>query len=327
MAPKSCQGYERRYGIASNDAPPTGVGDLPDVPVMVRTLVASRFILDNVLSKPGYVLFECHRYDEFGARLAYIFVLCERPLESAAVTAIARHASQNTANTVVVGGGISGDSAHITWTRFLSAFGGPVNSWLPLDPTFKEHLVLLGHNQSIPGVNGRPDDLFEDYTEMALQFAFGDRVIRYGQARVGEALPDGLAFTRQDLILMYDAKAYQNGYQVTRDTIRQFADYVNAFHRKYEHYVGRLFAFLVVSGSFIGGDDSLIAQSNALYRECQVPLRFLTAEDLGATTQALAECPTVRGVLDWSDILSHTEISSAIVQRAIRTTLKDGLVR
>jgi hypothetical protein len=78
----------------------------------------------------------------------------------------------------------------------------------------------------VEGVSGRPDVLFEEYTHVALQFLLADRVIRYGQERRGEAVPDGIAFAQGQAILPYDAKAYAGGYEVSRDSVRQFGDYV-----------------------------------------------------------------------------------------------------
>jgi len=68
--------------------------------------------------------------------------------------------------------------------------GGPIKTWLPLLKDFPVVLDQLGHLKLPKGMSGKPDNLFEESVKQALQFAFASRVIRYGQARRFENVPE-----------------------------------------------------------------------------------------------------------------------------------------
>ncbi len=298
------------------------------VPTMVRTLIGNRFILDGVTTKPHYVLFTCHRYDEFGLPMPYVFALCgETPLGRTSAQAVARTAKARGAQAVAISDASCDPLASLSWPAFLARCGGPIRSWLPLEPTYPTHLHDLGHNRAVVGVDGKTDDLFEEYVHVGLQFFLGDRVIRYGQERRGEALPDGIAFAQGSIILPYDAKAYKGGYDVTHDSIRQFGSYVRDFDSKYQHYLGRAYAFLLVSGHFENGERGLANQSRALRVECGVDLVYMTAADLGAATTLLAQQPALRPAINWRDVFSHTLVTLQVIQDAVDAARRDGVVR
>jgi hypothetical protein len=216
---------------------------------------------------------------------------------------------------------------NLQWNQFLGRCGGAVKSWLPLNDNFGAHLIELGHNRLVDGLVGRPDDLFEQYAHAGLQFILADQVIRYGQNRRGEILPDGGAFSHKHPLFLYDAKAYENGYPLSRDSIRQFGDYVRRFHGKYEDLVGRLAAFLVVSGHFSDGDESLIRYAQDLQADCGVPLTYMAAEEMAQITQVLRNRPSFRNVLDWRSIFARVLISFELVQKHLKSAERDGLVR
>jgi hypothetical protein len=295
---------------------------------MVRTLVGNGFTLHEVTQKPTYTLFSCHRFDEFGAATHYEFVLCEQSPGQAAISAIGRHAKRQSSQPIIVGATVKNDLdiPSLDWPSFLQKCGGPIKSWLPLNPAYAHSLITLGHDQPVAGLVGRPDDLFEEYVHAGLQFLLADRVIRYGQNRRGEVLPDGGAFGRNQLVFLYDAKAYANGYPLTRGSIRQFADYVRNFHTKYEVYLGRLHTFLVISGFFRSRVEKLRSYSEQLYAECGVSLSYLTAKDMACIVERISALPAARLALDWKRILAGNVIRCDSVAAAIRAAKKDRLV-
>lgn len=298
------------------------------VPTMVRTLIGNRFVLDTVERKPHYMLFKCHRYDEFGVSMPYVFVLCEdSPLGAASAQAIARDAAARRSHAIAICDEPCVLLPSLSWTSFLARCGGPIRSWLPLEATFAPHIDALGHNQAVDGLVGRPDDLFEEYVHVGLQFLLADRVIRYGQDRRGEALPDGLAFSKDHLALPYDAKAYSNGYEVNHNSIRQFASYVRDFDTRYGHYLGRPYAFLLVSGHFTNGVRSLSVQSRALQVECGVSLVYMKAADLGAATTVLAQQPALRSAINWRKVFTETLVTLSVINEALDTVRKDNIMR
>jgi hypothetical protein len=301
--------------------------DRPDLQTMVRTLVANGFDVRKVTQKPHYALVSCARYDEFGGTIAYEFALCEQSLRSSEAAAVRRHAEHDKAIPVIVGSaGTSTEVSELQWNQFLGRCGGPVKSWLPLQADFGANLIELGHNRAVPGLLGRPDDLFEQYVHAGLQFILAEQVVRYGQNRRGEILPDGGAFGHRNPLFLYDAKAYESGYPLSRDGIRQFGDYVRRFHRKYETSVGRLAAFLVVSGHFADDSPALIRYSQDLQADCGIPLAYLTAAEMAQMTMALCKRPTFRNILDWNHILSRVIISFKDIRRHLTNAEKDRLV-
>jgi hypothetical protein len=295
---------------------------------MVRTLVGNGFTLHEVTQKPTYTLFSCHRFDEFGSQARYEFVLCEQPLGPAAMSALTRHAKRQGSQPVIVGTAVQNDLGvpSLDWPSFLQKCGGPIKSWLPLNPAYASSLITLGHDQPVPGLLGRPDDLFEEYVHAGLQFLLADRVIRYGQNRLGEVLPDGGAFGRNQPIFLYDAKAYAKGYPLSRNSIRQFADYVRNFQTKYEVYLGRLHTFLVVSGHFRSKAQKLRNYSEQLYAECGVSLSYLEAKDMSCIVECISARPVARLALDWRRILVGNKIRCNSVVAAIRAAERDRLV-
>lgn len=172
---------------------------------------------------------------------------------------------------------------------------------LPLEAKFPERLRILGDNELPPGMAGKPDNLFEKYVHPGLQFVLQDRVVRYGQERLFEALPDGLVAGHRSPLMLYDAKAAKDGYEINSTTIRQFADYVRIFHTRYEGFTGRLFAFLLISGHF-QVQGNLEERSSQLYADCTVPLRTCTAHEIANIIALLAERPSYRQAIDWKTI-------------------------
>lgn len=295
--------------------------------MLVRALVATGFVLDNVHRKPSHLLVECHRHDEFGVRVGYLFALGETPLEDTTVATIANFATSRRSHAVILGEARSDRLPVLPWPAFVTRCGGPIRSWLPLEPEFAERLDSLGHNRPTPGDDGRPDDLFEEYVQVGLEFLLADRVIRYGQDRRGERRPDGLAFAPDDTIFVYDAKAYEHGYPVNVDTVRQVADYIRDFQGRYRDYLPRVHAALLVSGHFAVGQQALERQARRLYAECGVRFCYMKAADLGAATQLLARHPALRRALDWKEIFSELEVTAAVIQRALDAARRDGVVR
>jgi hypothetical protein len=297
-----------------------------DLPTVVRTLVATGFILRNVRRHRSHALVECYRVDEFDASVPYQFILAEASLSRAEREALKRQADHRDAHLVFIGVHQGGSVTSISLEKFLARCGGPVKSWLPLEGDFAQHLEELGHNKLPSGLIGKPDDLFEEYVHAGLEFIFASRVIRYGQKRKFESLPDGLALPKRTLILPYDAKAYANGYPVARDSIRQFQDYVQTLNAKYENYLSRAHTFVLISGHFAGDESQLRRRSGELYSACQCPLAFLTARDLGEACGIFAEKPVFRTVIDWPSIFSQTFVRPRIIREALRSAERDRVI-
>lgn len=298
----------------------------PDLPLAVRTLLSGGFLLDRVERQPGYALLIARRFDEFGVAHRYCFAVFEDKFSSSQVETVRIEAQHYGAEPVLVGEGTAEEIPCLEWYRFVSLFGGPILSVKPFEPQFQEHLYELGHNRLPEGLEGKPDDLFEAYVREALEFVLGEKVIRYGQERLYEPRPDGLVLPSQGFYALYDAKAYGKGYEVTRDSLRQFGDYVEDFSKRYNAYLRRLNSFLVVSGKFVQGDEALDQRSKDFIADYNVPLSFLTADTLGKIIEMLSENPVVRRGINWSRVFSNSVAQASQVKAEIRTVLRDGTV-
>ena len=299
----------------------------PNLQVAGRTLLVGGFHIASAIRKPGYVLLRASRTDEFGVVQEYAFAISERGQMTAAQgDAAATAADHYGAHLVLVAEQADGYRS-VAWNRFISLFGGPVFSASPLDPVFRDRLVTLGKNELPAGMAGRPDDLFEAHVRVALEFALWGRVIRYGQDRRFEARADGLVL-KEDFVSIYDAKAAGgDGYDVTKTTARQFADYVEDFRARYRAFVPRIHSFLVVSTSFKQRKSALVERSRDLHAACGVPLTFITAPALMDIIDMLADYPAARGAVQWSRVMLDVVVDPARVRSELDAIGKDGVVR
>ncbi len=121
------------------------------------------------------------RTDEFGMSLRYCFMFLETSLTEAQLAAAKIACDHHEAELVVVGDssdeacGADSEQPHLTWSRFLSLLGGPVSSAAALDPDFPSNLETLGRCQLPARMSGNPDDLFEAFVRIALEFCLATR--------------------------------------------------------------------------------------------------------------------------------------------------------
>jgi hypothetical protein len=295
---------------------------------IVNTLIGSGFQLVNVTSKPSYLLFRVYRTDEFGIRQRYVFAYSgDSTLKAPAIAGLRKVAANDTAPLVIIGTAEKSDPTIpiLTLDQFVGQMGGTVPTFLPLEPDYPAQLTELAFNKKPSGLIGKADDLFEAYVHAGLQFLLQRKVIRYGQDRLFETVPDGLVLSRNSVQLLYDCKAYKKGYPLSRDAIRQFADYVRSFHQRYESYIGRLHAFLVISGKF-QSDATLDTRSQELYSECQVPLVFMSAATLGDIVTLFANAPRYRSTIDWKVVFSATTIEVRTLKAQLSARKKDKVI-
>ena len=297
------------------------------VAVMVRTLIGNGFTIDGPIRKPHYLAVRCSRFDEFGTRQTYALVLPETALEEPDVRSIQRNATLADGGRVVL---IQDETLEgvpcMSWSQFLARLGGPVKSWLPLQPDFKDTLIELGHNRPVLGLVGKPDDLFEEYVHVGLQFLLSTRVHRYGQERRFEARPDGVGFLTTRRPFIYDAKAYGNGFSVSLDDVRRFADYVRWFDRSYRDHVGQVVSFLVISGSLEDSLTTMQERCSQLIAECGVPLCYVAADVLGEACELLTQHPMYRTVLDWQRLLVRHLLTMSDIRSGLEALRKDRVI-
>jgi len=298
------------------------------ISTIINTLIGSGFQLLNVTSKPSYLLLRVYRTDEFGIPRRYVFAYSgDYTIKAPAIAGLRKVAANDTAPLVIIGTAEKSDPEIpiLTLDQFVGQMGGSVPTFLPLELEYPAQLTELAFNKKPPGLIGKADDLFEAYVHAGLQFLLQRKVIRYGQNRLFETVPDGLVLGRDSVRLLYDCKAYKKGYPLSRDAIRQFADYVRSFHQRYESYIGRLHAFLVISGKF-QSDATLDTRSQELYSESQVPLVFMSAATLGEIVTLFASAPRYRSTIDWKVVFSATTIEAKAVKAQLSARKKDKVI-
>jgi hypothetical protein len=302
---------------------------MSEISNMVHTLVGSGFQLQSASNKPSHIVIRAYRTDEFGLSRRYVFAYAgSNVLTDSAITGLQTVARSDAASLVIIGAvkTTQQDLQVLTLDQFVGRLGGSIPSLLALEADYPSQLTELGFNRNPPGLIGNPDDLFEAYVHAGLQFILQDKVIRYGQDRRFEVVPDGVVLGRGAFQLLYDCKAYSDGYPISRNTIRQFADYTRGFHARYENFIGRVHAFLVISSDF-KNDSSVDERSKELYAECQVPLVFMTAASLGAIVSLFADSPRYRGAIDWRSIFSKPLVETNDVKKSLRARKKDKVIR
>lgn len=297
-------------------------------PVIVRTLLGAGFRITRPLPAPNYLGLLTNRDDEFGALSKRLFAFAESTLSMADIRALQQVAQREGVPLIVVGDcedtpGV--EVIAVTAEEFMGRLGGSISSFLPLESDFGTQLLELGLNKLPAGLTGKPDELFELYTKQGLEFILQDRVIRYGQERLFEALPDGIVIGRRSPVLLYDCKAAAEGYDITSNTIRQFTSYVDDFHRRYESFLGRAYAFLAVSGRF-QSPGTLESRSAELYSKCGVKLCFLDAQNFSEIVGLFADRPAFRKAVDWNQVFARTVIESGKVKDDLEAREKDGVI-
>jgi hypothetical protein len=268
------------------------------------------------------------RTDLLGVRLRYLIAVAACELNLADTMTLEKAAAKVKAALVIVGHAplAAVTTSVLTYSQFSDRLGGSIFSLLPLDPDYGSKLRTLGNNEIPVGLQGVANDLFEQYVHAGLQFIFRSRVVRYGQERRGEEVPDGVTSNQSTPLLMYDAKAAKGGYEMTTTSERQFADYVNSFHRDYERIVGRLAAFLVISGAFKDSASSLGRRSRKVYADCGIPLSFLDAATFSEIVAMLVHEPLFRLAIDWRLVFSEPIVQAATVRAELESAKRDGLL-
>ena len=289
-----------------------------DLGVIIRTLLISGFDLERVGRDPGQLTIDVYRYDAFGTKVPYSIAFFDNDLATAALKAFEKRAEYERRIPLLVGPGATHPSlAHLTLESFFEKLGGPVDNLLVTSKDLPERLEELGFNRVPTGLDGKAEDLLEDATKSCLQYLLMQRARRWGSERRFESLPDGIATGKNGLILLYDSKAYSNGYEVSADDIRRYADYVETFHKKYLASIGRIHSVLLISANFPQEEKSLRERSAELYAKTGVALSFVKARTLGEMVQIILREPHLRPSIDWKRILAQPLIASSMLDEQI----------
>lgn len=261
------------------------------------------------------------RKDEFGRVMEYNFFFLAENISAEQKTGIR---SQGFANTILISKSDQGD-IDFTEAYFFDKLGTVVDPGVYLNPDLSNILSTLAHNQLPNGMTGSPADLLETYSKECLQFLLGGKGRRYGKERSFESLPDGAILGRSATIL-FDAKAYKDGFNPSADDLKRFQSYINDFNKKYEQFAGKIYSFIVVSGHFVVGKDALLDRSRELYEMCQTTLVFISSEELSRFIKIALENTKLIDAFNWKRIFSNPVPNAKILSDQIEKIKKDGIL-
>lgn len=218
------------------------------------------------------------------------------------------------------------DGNILPYADFEKSLGGPVSQFILLHPDLPGTLDLLGHNKLPANLKGNPGDILENAVRDGLQYLFAGKAHCYGQRRLFEKVPDGIAFGKKDLIVLYDAKAYKNGFKISADDIRRFSSYIKEFNTSYATYTTPVYCFLVVSGHFPQSSVSPINYADELYTQCQTKLCFMSSIQLGKAVIETQKHHRERLAINWKKLLSKTVFNIRHVKAEMKRIEADKVI-
>jgi hypothetical protein len=292
---------------------------------IISTLVINGFHIKQVerFSATNPIV-HTYKYDKLGAEIRYSILFSEDKTETAILQTLEKTAKSFNAQPILVNDHFSTDKfkSHTT-KKFFDFFGGMVNTGLILIPNLSGILHELGHNKLPTGLTGEPEDLLELYSSECFQYIFESPTRRYGSDRLFEKLPDGLVLCKNHFMILFDAKAYKDGFEFDSKTMNSLKFYVDDRSNNYSSYFGNIFSFIVVSGHFNDSETSLQNRSDELYNLCNCKISCIKSKELGDIVQLLKNNPDIRGSIQWKNIFSNVVAETKYVQQEIKRIQKD----
>lgn len=294
---------------------------------IVSTLVINGFHIHQVERfSPTTPIIHAYKYDKLGAKIRYSILFSEDSCETAVLQTLEKSANAYESMPIMVNDNLKTDKFNsYTKEKFFDFFGGIVNTGLILIPNLAQILNELGHNKLPMGLAGEPEDLLELYASECFQYIFESPTRRYGSDRRFEKLPDGLVLCKGRFMILFDAKAYTNGFDFDSKTINSLQGYVEEFTQKYSGYFGNVFTVIVVSGHFNDSKNALEGRADELYKLCNCKISTVTGTEVGNIVQLLKNNPYIRGSINWKNVFANVIAETKYVQQEINKIHKDKL--
>ena len=293
----------------------------------VATLITNGFHIDQTERfTSDNVVFNLKKFDKLGAEVKYSVLFSKSKTETSVVSSLLTMASSYNSKPLVISDQFTTQKCTTyTFEKFYDFFGGIINTGLILIPNLPDMLDELGRNQLPIMLQGDPFDLHELYIKECLQFVLLSPTRRYGKDRLFESLPDGIVVCKNGTMILYDSKAYKDGFDFTADDIKRFAAYVQEFNKRYGAILGPVFTFTVITGKFKSSIKSIKNRSKELYIKCNCNLSCITSRELGNIVQIMQNDPEVRSGILWENVFSEIMVDSAVLQNEIKRIKKDKL--
>ena len=289
----------------------------PRTQIATRTLIVAGYSIEGSHWQPRHIEILCKRTDILGSSIPYLIAVtdCDEFSEEE-IEDIHRSALNQNRIPVIVTPVPS--ERTISWEDFTEALGGAVPSWQALSPEYDQALVTAAKNQLPAGITkGEAWLFFEDYVGYGLEFIFGRRVRRLGGRVRGRPVSDMQAQMPIGDVLVVDAKASANGFDVTWSELRPLVEYVKRQRVRQSGQV-ELFGALMSSSDFKQKDDRLLQLSLEFGAEAKVPLSFIDAGVLAATINLFREKPAARNGIRWNQIFKGGRIPLSIIEKELQ---------
>lgn len=294
---------------------------------VVSTLITNGFHIDQMERFPkGNIIFNTLKLDKLGAVVKYSILFTKDKNETALTDSVITFSKLFTSKPLIVSDNfVSNNCTTHTFKKFYDFFGGIVNTGLILVPNLPDILEELGLNKLPTALQGDAFDLHELYVKECFQFILQSPTRRFGKDRLFESIPDGVVICKNGMMILFDSKAYSNGFNLTADDIKRFASYVEEFNRRYSAVLGKVFTFTVVTGKLNATIKAIANRSKELYKACNCNLSCITSRELGNIVQLLLKEPNIRTSILWKNIFAELIIDATGIQKEITKIKKDNL--
>lgn len=297
------------------------------MPSIVRTLVSSGFQIEGAeRPAPNTIIVNCYSRDRLGS-LARSCIMFAPKITKNLQELLESKSSESGATPIIVSPECVGiDPPKLAISEFDRLLGGRVETHLVSLPNIEDVFQKLGHGVVSIQSDLSADDLLEEAVKESLQFMLEGDARRFGQDRLFESLPDGVAFGLDQFSIYFDAKAYGTGFHPSSDDIIRFAGYVNDYNSRYSRFLGTLHAFLVVTGAFSKSGSALDKKAEQFYAKCKTQIVFLKSADLGAMVKLFQGQSHLRKNVDWKSVFSTRHGTKSQLQNELTRITKDNLI-
>jgi len=295
---------------------------------IVATLITNGFHIEQTERfHNGHLIFNIKKFDKLGAEIKYSILFTKSKSETGVVSSLITIANTYSAKPLVITDNfISSICQTYSFQKFYDFFGGLINTGLVLIPNLPDILEELGRNKLPLSLQGVAFDLHELYVKECLQFILQSPTRRYGKDRLFESLPDGLVICKNGTMILFDSKAYVDGFDFKADDIKRFSSYVKEFNKRYSSLLGNVFTFTVITGKFNPPIKSIQTRSKELYKKCLCNLSCIKSRELGNIVQTLQKEPNLRAAILWENIFSELLIDNSMIQKEIARIKKDNII-
>jgi len=272
----------------------------PNTAIAARTLVIAGFTITNSRRQRAHIEIHCERADAFGSLVKYLIAVCDGDVPPASdLSNILKESTTLNRTLVVVCK--KGGPTWISWKEFLDSLGGAVPSWRAIGPNYSAVLKESAGNQTPLGQVGEAWRIFEEAVADGFEFILGHRVIRMGGTSRGKRVSDMISQTPDQRVLVLDAKAARDPFDVQWPELRPIVEYTKVqIERQRGHW--DVHGAVLIAKEFAQDVSRLGSLTADFLADVRVPLTFVRTEDLAHLVSRLSLEPGFRSSIAWGKI-------------------------